>query len=778
MQPTDAGLERENGSSPRSSTLLPLALGLSWFLAGLGSSWALVGCDRDAPVEDASGDPQDVAEELPDTRDDGDQDDLRADPDLDGEPDEQVDPIDPDSLWLVEDGESAYTIVLQAGASPSERWAAEELRDGIQACTGAILPIVEEPPPEDTPQIILGMGPLAAALGVEPSAVELGAQGCALRTVPPHLVIAGTPQGGTLNGVHRFLQDALGIRWLTPDTTITPSQADVVVPPLDRIVRPAFSWRHTSYEWPGADEAFLSRAGDNEGGGDADNRYGEQEQHYGRAHSYFSFIHPNEFFDSHPEYFSEIGGVRIREETQLCLTNPDVLEIVTERMLERIAAHPQYRQYNFSQQDHYNGCQCDRCRAVNEQYGTDGGTQFWFVNQLAERVAEVYPDKLVGTLAYMYTEEPPVGTEMHPNAVVWLCHMYPSCDSHSIEACELNADFERRARAWAGLTSHLYIWHYIVNFTHYYEPFPNLGALAENLRFYRDLGVEGIYLQGMGHEGGGGELSLLRPYYGMQLLWDPDQDPDAILDEFLVGYYGRATPAIREYIDMLQDEVDDNHIHMHLYTNPAQGYLSDEVLARANDLFDEAEDAVSGDQVLTDRVQVARMPLVYARMFPRNGYLIEGNRLVWQGEMATFADYTWFREMMEDHGFQVMREVAGGIDTLMLLFAVLGMDPVVEEIHNDFLRVEVVPLLAGRALRIIDLASGQSVTASNVTTNLFFPFCGGLEDRAGEQFDSFGWVEPARVVSLGETSIQIMLTTMNGFLLERTLTLSPDEPLL
>ena len=306
------------------------------------------------------------------------------------------------------------------------------------------------------------------------------------------------------------------------------------------------------------------------------------------ATAIFAISRRGEYFETHPEYFSEIGGERRREETQLCLTNPEVLDIVTDKVLKRMAAYPLCEQFNFSQMDYYNCCECPKCRAINEQYGSDGGTQFWFVNELAKRTSEQYPDKIIGTLAYMYTEEPPKDMKMHPNVAVWLCHMFPSCDSHPIRTCEKNADYKRRAEAWAQICDHLYIWHYYVDFAHYYNPFPNFRALAADIRFYRDIGVEGIYLQGMGHGGGGGEFSLLRPYYGMRLLWNPDQDADALMQDFLEGYYGPASKPIYEYITLLHDKVEKDHIHMHLYSNPATGYLTDAIMDRAMSLFDQA----------------------------------------------------------------------------------------------------------------------------------------------------------------------------------------------
>jgi hypothetical protein len=60
---------------------------------------------------------------------------------------------------------------------------------------------------------------------------------------------------------------------------------------------------------------------------------------------------------------------------------------------------------------------------------------------------------------------------------------------------------------------------------------------------------------------------------------------------------------------MLHDKVENEDIHMHLYTNPAQGYLPDGLIRTAGALFDQAEDAVMNDAELLERVRVARMPL-------------------------------------------------------------------------------------------------------------------------------------------------------------------------
>jgi hypothetical protein len=680
-------------------------------------------------------------------------------------------------IALVRKAESPYRIVLEPTASPSERRAAEELQSHFKACTGVQLPIVEDPKDVTSPMIVLGCGSIARKLGVDPKPEELGEQGYRMRTVSPHVVIAGTGAAGTLYGVYDFLEGALGVRWYAPGVSRTPEVKDLALPTLDKVVKPAFAWRNIECSWDGGGP-YRARMRNNSGGGGADNPEGIQYAFDRMAHSYFSYVSPGEFFATHPEYFSEIGGVRREVETQLCLTNPDVLEIVAERMLKRIADSPGMRQYNFSQMDWYNYCQCPRCTEINGKYGTRGGTQFWFVNQLAERIAKVHPDKLIGTLAYMYTEEPPKGLKMQPNVAVWLCHMYPSCDSHPIATCPLNAEYRRRAVEWSKICSHVYVWHYMVDFAHLYAPFPNFDAMAADMRFYRDVGVEGIFLQG-GRQAGG-EFYLLRPYYGAKLLWNPDQDADTVMRDFLQGYYAGVWEPIYRYIRLLQDKVEKENIHMHLYTNPAQGYLPDDLLVQADDLFNQAESAVEDNEEVLERVRVARMPLTYARLFPRNGYVLRNSQLVFQGPFASLPETQAFIDRMKKHGFDVIRESGGDPKQLLMLSVAFSMPSPTVSIQNDHLSVDVVPLLGGRALRIVDKRSGQCITAYDTRRNLFYPFCGGEETRLGSALNEnwSGFMEQYSVTGYKQNEVTVQAKTAGGITLRRKLSLAPDIPLM
>ena len=680
-------------------------------------------------------------------------------------------------IVLIRDGASDYSVVTNPGSSASERRAAQELVKGIQKCTGVLLPVQEGTGEMKRPghMLVLGYGEVSMSLGVNFDASELGEQGYLLKMIGNNVVIAGTSGAGTLYGVYRFMEDYLGIRWYAPGVTETPNIREVRISPVNRITTPGFLYREPYYAWSGKDKDFLIRLGINSGKRDKASEYGLGYGFYGTSHSYFSYVNPEEFFDAHPEYFSEIGGKRIRRETQLCLTNQEVFEIVADRMMAVMRERSTLRQYNFSQMDYYNGCQCDNCQAVNRNYGSNGATQFDFVNKLAERTSKEFPDKLIGTLAYTYTEEVPRGMKIHPNVAVWLCHMLPCCDSHPIEKCERNADYKRRAEDWSKVCSHLYIWHYIVDFAHYYNPFPNFRAMAADMRFYKRIGVEGIFAQGMGDEGGGGEFSLLRGYYCAKLLWNPDQDADEILKDFLKGYYGAAWESVWKYLSLLHDEVESKNIHLHLYVNPGYGHLSDAIVDEADQLFDQAERAVAGDSVLLDRVRVARMPLEYARLFPRNGYRVESGQLVFNGKIGESEEAGKFIGQMEKHGFKSIREGFSDPKQLLSLSAMFTSGLSVVTLDNETLTVDIVPALAGRVLRIIEKKSGRCVTAHNKVKSLWFPFTGGQENRIGELYSPLGWTEPVEIAGKTSDSVTMRVQLRNGLILEREIRLPGNE---
>ena len=102
------------------------------------------------------------------------------------------------------------------------------------------------------------------------------------------------------------------------------------------------------------------------------------------VHTFNALVSPELYFDEHPEYFSLINGKRMKGEYQLCLTNPDVLRIAVESVRSWIKANPDATIMSVSQNDVYFQCQCDNCRAVEEEEEAAIGPVLRFVNAVAD----------------------------------------------------------------------------------------------------------------------------------------------------------------------------------------------------------------------------------------------------------------------------------------------------------------------------------------------------------------------------------------------------------
>jgi hypothetical protein len=186
------------------------------------------------------------------------------------------------------------------------------------------------------------------------------------------------------------------------------------------------------------------------------------------------------------------------------------------------------------------------------------------------------------------------------------------------------------------------------------------------------------------------------------------------------------------------------------------------------------------DDELLERVRVARMPLTYARLFPRNGYTIENGLLRFQGEIAKYPEVKAFVERMKKHGFNEIREMGGDPKQMYLLSMAFNSPMQVVTLGNDRLSADIVPFLGGRILRITDKTSGQCATAWNTTRNLMFPFCGGEETRTGGTFSDLAASNFGQfmVREKSGSSTQLTIGLPGDMTLSRSFNLPPGAPVI
>ena len=82
-----------------------------------------------------------------------------------------------------------------------------------------------------------------------------------------------------------------------------------------------------------------------------DSSVGGKTKWFNFHHSFSDLVNPNEYFDKHPEYFSMIDGKRIKEHTELCLSNPDVFNIALNRVRKWIEDNPECKVFSVAQDE-------------------------------------------------------------------------------------------------------------------------------------------------------------------------------------------------------------------------------------------------------------------------------------------------------------------------------------------------------------------------------------------------------------------------------------------
>lgn len=518
-------------------------------------------------------------------------------------------------MQLAHQGRSDYRILLSGDASKSEQYAAGQLQAILQTICGAQLPVETAPSGDQEASrssaktIFVGDQPDLAPLGIELPPLALGPDGFLIKTIGDSLVIAGGRQRGTMYGVFSFLEDTLGCRWYTPQASFFPQQDTIEISEIDTVQRPQLECRETLWNAP-MDGDWAARRKLNGHFIDLKDYHGGQIKWARFVHTFNALVPPEEYFATHPEYYSLVNGMRTAYQAQLCLTNPDVLHITIDKVKQWLRDDPTANVVSVSQNDWYSPCECENCKAIDEREGSHSGSVLHFVNQVAEAIEAEFPHVAICTLAYQYTRQAPKHIRPRHNVIIRLCSI-ECCFSHPQEECERNQAFVEDIKAWAQICNRIYIWDYITEFGHYISPFPNLYVLQPNIRFFLSYGVKGLFEQGPGTTS---ELAELRAYLVSKLLWNPDIDVDATIDDFLQGYYGAASaPYLRTYIDLVNRKAREGDYHFHIWTPLKRRFFTPDLLNQATELLQQAEAHAEND-VFRRRIQLASLPIDYVKI--------------------------------------------------------------------------------------------------------------------------------------------------------------------
>ncbi len=548
-------------------------------------------------------------------------------------------------LTLVQDGEAKCALVLSVQPTRAAREAARELQSHIERMSGARLRIVSEGDAPAGGRILVGESASTEALGLDAAALD--AEQIVIKCQGDDLVIMGDDEKadgrelwGTYWAASVFLEQVLGVRWLWPGDlgTVIPRR-DTITVPSDLEVRftpPLLQRGIRNIQWNervqgGLDRLGLTREqfealhGEGEAwfqrhriGGSFRGKYGHAYTRYWDEHG----AEHGEWFAVQPDGSRDQSGRPDR--ARLCVSNPELIATIAANKAAELKADPSLDCVSISPND--GGplafCTCANCEAWDHPDGemieiwwpggrkqhvslTDRFVRFY--SAVAQQVARECPDRYLGAYAYSAYRALPVEATLEPNIIVGFVGLdYLNQEAHDADMA--------RWRGWAERARQLFLrpnllmggMGFPVNFA---------GPLATDISGLVDAGLRVTDFDCCYQHWA---LKGLVYYVLAEVLWDPDADPDALIDDYCRAGWGPAAAEVRRYFDALARKTDEvygsNRYHGRRESEVIASFYPDDFLAECNDCLGAAREKAAGDESVVARVDFLQTGVDFARV--------------------------------------------------------------------------------------------------------------------------------------------------------------------
>lgn len=512
-------------------------------------------------------------------------------------------------------GKSLYTIIVSDNASESEKYAARELQIYLAKIGSINIPIKKCGEGTIGKRILVGYNDDVKKLLSSLKQPHPDDEAFTYQNVGGDIVIVGGSDRGTIYGVYTFLEREFGCRWYTQTLTVIPKRTTYKFRKLNFSDAPKILIRNMMYSET-LDPAFRVHLRINE---KIKTSPVKPEAQPGGCyalwapHTLVMLLPVGDYYKKHPEYYALQNGKRKDGNTQLCFTNKEALKQCISNLRKVMRERPEFDRIEVSASDNLLQCECQDCKSAIRQMGNYTDLVLDFVNKVAEAVENEFPTKKVEFLAYQSLRMPPVTVKPRHNVVVRIADI-EVCHSHGFAQCTSSEakKYYKELESWRSLTNELNVWEYASNFSAFFSPYPNFYSLQENLKTYQRIGVKGIMEEG-NHYTQKGDFQDLHVYVLSRLLWDPYCDVNAVVDDFMKEYYGKAAPYIRKFFDLVHRKVKvDTHLLPGVRYDDE--FYDEQFIRSALSLFRKAKKRADNKEVLR-RVELEELSVLLVNIF-------------------------------------------------------------------------------------------------------------------------------------------------------------------
>lgn len=358
------------------------------------------------------------------------------------------------------------------------------------------------------------------------------------------LRIVANGDAGLAYGLFHYLRE-LGFRWFFPGDhwAVVPSIASTRVRE-DRVVAPGFRRRAFFGTGGFGPPTPVDERRSAESRWDAwrmRNGFGGEFTLSGHAGEGFAIAHRTEL-EAHPEYLALVSGKRMAwsRGARYCVSNPGLQRLwvedrvaALERELAKDPSAPHAFAVTVEPADGEGRCECDRCRRIGK--GTESDQTFFLASLVGRALRErKHPERYASLMAYGQHAAPP-SIPVDPNVYVTVAPEAFQRTGLSPDA--LIAEWKKRVPRLS-----LYTYWSIPDWAFDLPTLDYRHTPAERIGAWHRAGIEGIALE-TSYGGGATGLAL---YLAGQLMWNPEVDTAALLDEFYrLSFHGAFAPMKR-----------------------------------------------------------------------------------------------------------------------------------------------------------------------------------------------------------------------------------------
>jgi hypothetical protein len=439
-------------------------------------------------------------------------------------------------LTLAAAGKTEYSIVMEAEPA-SKAEVVSDLQRVIKLQSGVDLPVTAT---ANGPAIILRKTDLGAdAKGLHDA--------YRLRTEEKNVLIESPSTNGLRNGVYGLLADHLGAHWFQPNEL-----GEEIAIPKDKTVRLPELNEVRGSPWTSCSGSSWGRAPV----WDRRNRAVINNGRMTFGHSWSSYINQNNYpLDKYPEYYARDRQGNIRRkgpDSNFCSTHPEVIEIVARQLNRYFKNEPDAIVSSIDPNDYAAMCLCDRCLALDKQYGQmeeDGKNVadrlLHFSKEIHDRLEPQFKDKFLGILVYAFQIELPKSAKPHPHHAGLICDMvwvYDHSRPWNDPTSSMNRHFYDLVKGWGKLLPQFGYYDYYGHWT-FPGPWGMVHKMREDLPAFHDLGGTFLMLEAQANFATQG----LNHYVLANLVWNLDIDVDIAMEKFFQEYYGPVAKPMRDY---------------------------------------------------------------------------------------------------------------------------------------------------------------------------------------------------------------------------------------